>query len=309
MRARLHHPHDRLPARGSRLLVALGLTSAVFVVEVGVGLTANSLALVSDAGHILTDVFALGLAYLAIRRSVRPPDERHTFGYRRTGILAALANASMLIVIAVVIGFEAFSRIQHVQHVRGIPVVAAATLAVVVNLFIASSLYSDRSHDLNVRAAFMHVTGDIAASVAVIISGIVVALTQIYALDPLISLAIAGLIAVGAWRILTQTAGILMEGTPQGIDVARVDSAMREVPGVEDVHDLHVWSLSDGFRLLSAHVTIPDQSLSSASALVSDLRLVLSRRFQIQHSTIEVECDDCTVPVTRTITMHTAGQE
>lgn len=301
----MSHSHvDSRSEYDSRLLTALGLTVIILAVEAAVGFASNSLALISDAGHILTDVFALGLAWFALRRSRRPADERHTFGYRRSGILAALANSIILIIIAVVIGFEAFGRIEHAQSVNGLPVVFAAALAAVVNLCIARTLRPHSHGDVNVRAALLHVAGDIAASLAVVVSAVIILVTHAYVVDPILSWVIAGLIAVGAWRIVTQTTGILMEAAPPGVDLAEVSRAMHEVPGVEDVHDLHVWSLADGYSLLSAHLTIPDQTLSSASILMSDVRFLLAKRFNIGHTTIEIECANCSLPVVRPITMH-----
>jgi cobalt-zinc-cadmium efflux system protein len=292
---------------GSRLLVAFCLTVVILAVDAAVGFAANSLALLSDAGHILTDVFALGLAWLALKRSTRPADERNTYGYQRTGILAALANAVILIVIALFISVEAFGRVQHPQQVSGLPVILAALVALAVNTIIAYSLRSDGHENLNIRAALLHVIGDIGASVAVVVSGVIIVLTHAYVVDPILSWLIALLIAFGAWRIVSETVGILMEATPKDLDVAVIASAMREIPGVEGVHDLHVWALSDGLRLLSAHVQAPDQPLGSTAPLLADLRILLSRRFGIQHATIEVECEDCSLPTIRPITMQPDG--
>ncbi len=301
------HPHGEQGhgvGAESRLLFGVALTLLILVVQATVGYLADSLALLSDAGHVLTDVVALGLAWYALRRSARPPDEQNTFGYQRAGILAALANAVILVVIAFAIALEAYLRIRHPQHVDGMPVIAAALLAILANLLLAAWLRPASGENLNIRAALLHVGGDIAASAAVVISGVVIILTHRYLVDPIVSLIISGLITVGAWRIVVETLRILMEGTPRGIETAAVARAMREIPGVEDVHDLHIWSLSDGVRLLSAHVTAPDQSLASTATLLADIRLILAKRFGIRHSTIEIECDDCQTPVSRPITLE-----
>ncbi|HZT97936.1 MAG TPA: cation diffusion facilitator family transporter, partial [Chloroflexota bacterium] len=304
-----HHHHSVLTGdtAGIRLGAALGLTVIILVIEAFVGFRANSLALLSDAGHILTDVFALGLAWWALRRAGRPADEANTYGYQRVGILAALANAVVLVVIAVFLAFEAYGRLRHPQHVSGLPVILAAGAAIAVNTLIAAWLRTERGN-LNVRAALLHVAGDIAASIGVVVSGAVILVTHAYIVDPIVSWLIAALIAVGAWRIVSETVRILMEGTPRGVDVGEVARVMREVPGVEDVHDLHIWALSDGVRLLSAHVTAPEQSLSSTATLLADLRLILARRFGIGHSTIEIECLDCQLPVDRPITLHESSR-
>lgn len=301
----LTRSHEHVGSNGNQgLLVALLLTLLILCLEIALGIASNSLALLSDAGHMLTDVLAIGLAWLALVRSRRPANERYTFGYRRSSILAALANAILLIVIAMILAFEAFSRLQHVPSINGGVVVIGAGVAILINLFITASLGRSAHDNLNLRAVALHVWGDTAASVGVVIGGLIILFTHTYVVDPVLSFLIAALIAVGSWRLVSQTLGILMEATPQGLNVGEISRAMQEVPGVEEVHDLHVWTLSDGYRLLSAHVIVPDQSLSSASTLIEDLRLLLSKRFTIGHSTIEIECRDCTVPVTRPIRMQ-----
>lgn len=303
-----NHEHTHHMA-GRSLRTAFLLTVIILVVEAVAGFAANSLALLSDAGHILTDAFALALAWYAAHLATRPPTERNTFGYQRSGILAALANASLLLLIAVFIGIEAFVRLRHPQHVEGVPVVIAAALALLTNAYIAFALRRGSEDNLNIRAALLHVIGDMAASAGVIVSGAVILLWHTYAADPLLSLAIVLLIAYGAWQIVRDTTSILMESTPRGVDLERLQVAMMEVPGVEDVHDLHVWALSDGLRLLSAHVSVPDQSLADASNLLADLKLLLRRRFHIEHATIELECVDCSVPQRRPIQLHQRGSE
>lgn len=303
----MDHPHTHhaaAHAAGDRLRTAFLLTLAILGVEAVTGYLANSLALMSDAGHILTDAIALALAWFATRLSGRPPDERNTFGYQRSGILAALTNAAILLVIAAFVAFEAVTRLQHPQHVAGGLVIAAAALAIAVNGYIAGGLHHAGDENLNIRAALLHVVGDIAASLGVVVAGIIILIWHAYLVDPLLSLLIALLIAYGAWQIVRDTVTILMEGIPRGIDLDRVRTAMLEVPGVENVHDLHVWALSDGFRLLTAHVTVPEQTLSEAANLLADLKLMLRRRFHIEHATIEVECLDCRIPQRRPIQLH-----
>lgn len=303
----LHSHPDTQAAPEGRLRTALFLTLLILGVELIAGYLANSLALLSDAGHILTDAFALGLAWFATWMSSLPPDERNTFGYQRSSILAALVNAAILILIAGFVGVEAFVRLRHPQPVSGGLVVIAAIAAILVNSYIAIALHREGDLNLNVRAALIHVLGDIAASAGVILSGLVIIAWHAYFADALLSFFIAALIGYGAWQIVRDTILILMEGTPTGVELQRLRSAMLEVPGVLDVHDLHVWSLSDGFRLLSAHVRVPDQSLADTVHLVTDVKAVLHRRFHIEHATIEVECLDCRVPQPRPIHLEEAG--
>lgn len=297
------HDHEHVPT-GRKLRVAFTLTLVILAVEVAAGFRANSLALLSDAGHILTDAFALGLAWFATRLADRPPNERNTFGYQRSSILAALANAATLIVVAVVVTIEAVSRLPHPPAVQSGFVIGAALAALVVNAYIAQTLHGDGAGNVNVRAALLHVVGDIAASAGVILAGAIIAVWHWQIVDPLLSIAIAALIGYGAWRVLRDTLFILMEGIPRGVDLDAIRGAMLEVPGVQEVHDLHVWSLSDGFHLLSAHVLVPEQTLGDTANLLSDVKLLLHRRFHIDHATLEPECVDCSRPPRRPIRLY-----
>jgi cobalt-zinc-cadmium efflux system protein len=299
-----HAPHHHHHVAGDRLRTAFFLTLIILVVEVVAGFAAHSLALLADAGHILTDAFALGLAWFAARAAQSPPDERNTFGYQRSGILAALLNAAVLILIAGAALVGALFRLRSVVPVQGGLVLVAAGSALLVNLYIASGLRHERSSNLNIRAALLHVMSDAAASVAVMVGGALILMWHVYIVDPILTLGIAVLIALGAWQIARDTVGILMEGTPAGMNLDALQEAMREVPGVLDVHDLHVWALADGFGLLSAHVTVPEQSLADIADLLADLKLMLRNRFHIEHATIETECIDCRVVRRRPVTFH-----
>ncbi|MGH2441990.1 MAG: cation diffusion facilitator family transporter [Chloroflexota bacterium] len=288
----MHHHHTHA-VTGNLLRRAFFLTLIILAIEAVTGYFSNSLALLSDAGHILTDAFSLALAWFAARMATRPPNDRNTFGYMRTGILVALANAVTLIVVAGVIAIEAAFRIQHSQHVTATPVIVAALVAIGVNAYIAFGLRAERRENLNVRAAFLHIIGDLAASVGVVVAGVIILIWHAYLADPLLSLGIAMLIALGAWNIVRDTVTILMESTPRGIDLDRVRDAMLEIPGVEDVHDLHVWAVSDGMRMMSVHASVHDQPLADTAMLLDDVKMLLHRRFHIDHATIEVECVDC----------------
>jgi cobalt-zinc-cadmium efflux system protein len=281
--------------------MAFALTGVILVVEAVGGYLSGSLALLSDAGHILTDLAALGLAWFVTHLSVRPATEQHTFGYQRSRILAALANATVLLLVAVIVAVEAVTRLRHPHPVQGGLVIVAALLAIAVNGYIALVLHDHHQGDLNVRSALLHVVSDIGASAGVVIAGLFALTLHLYIVDPIVSLLIAALITYGAWQIIRDTVVILMEGAPRGLDLTDVRKAMLEVPGVEDVHDLHVWALSDGYRLLSAHITVPDQALADTSTLLSDIKFVLHQRFHIEHATIEPECLDCRVPPRRVI--------
>jgi cobalt-zinc-cadmium efflux system protein len=280
-------------SRGSVLKVALALTCVVLAVELTGGLISHSLALLSDAGHVLIDVFALGLAWFAVSQANRPADARRSYGYHRVSILAALANSLTLIVIVVAIAYEAIRRLAHPEPVQGGIVIVAALVGIAINGFVAFGLRGE-SHSLNVRAALLHVIGDIGASVGVVVAGVVILLTGWLYIDPLLSVGIAVLIAFGAWGIVRETVNLLMEGTPRDINLGAVMQEITNTELVTSSHDLHVWALSSDEMALSCHVVVGDCPLGDAEHVVRDLEQRLCERFDIGHTTIQVEsCHPC----------------
>jgi cobalt-zinc-cadmium efflux system protein len=278
---------------GGRLRLALGLTLVILVIELAGGLVSHSLALLSDAGHVLTDVFALGLAWFAVAQARRPADWRRSYGYHRVGVLAAFVNAITLIVIVLAIGVEAVRRLIAPAPVEGGIVIATALAAIAINTFVLLTLRSE-SHNLNLRAALLHVTGDLAAAAGVVVGGAVILLTGWTYIDPLLSLAIAALIAYGAVGIVRETSNLLMEGTPRGVDLAAITREITGTKLVTGVHDLHVWALSSDEVALSCHIVIDDTSLGNAEHVVRDLETRLCDQFSIGHTTIQVEsCHPC----------------
>ena len=279
--------------RSATLRWALVLTCVVLAVELAGGLLSHSLALLSDAGHVLTDVFALGLAWFAVAQANRPADKRRSYGYHRVSILAALVNSIVLIGIVIAIGYEALRRLANPEPVQGGIVIIAALLGIAINLYVAFGLRGD-SHNLNMRAALLHVTGDIGASIGVVLAGAVILLTGWLYIDPLLSIVIAVLIAYGAWRIVRETVNLLMEGTPRDIDLAAVTSEITGTKLITGMHDLHVWALSSDEMALSVHVVVDDCPLGEAEHVVRDLEQRLCDRFSIGHTTIQVEsCHPC----------------
>jgi cobalt-zinc-cadmium efflux system protein len=279
---------------GSALRQAFLLTAFILVVETGAGLLSHSLALLADAGHILTDVVALGLAWFAVLQAQRPADAQRTYGYHRVGILAAMANGATLIVIVAAITYEAARRFAHPEPVSGGLVIVSAAIAVGVNTFIALRLRGSE-RNLNVRAALLHVIGDLAASLGVIVAGIVILLTGWLYADAIVSLAITALIAVSAIRIVLDTMNVLLEGVPSGIDLEDVRRTVSEIAGVNSVHDLHVWSLSGEQIALSCHVVVAEELLAADSEhLVRKVEAAICGKFGIGHTTIQVEaCHPC----------------
>jgi len=277
---------------GARLRLALALTAIVLVVEVVGGLWAHSLALLSDAGHVVTDLVVLALSIFALRQVQRPASPRRTFGYQRVGILVALLNAVLLGAIVVWIVVEAVHRLQNPSAVRGGLMAAAAVLGLGISLVIARSL-QPMQRDLTVRSALMHIWGDAWASAGIIVAGLLIAVTGWLAVDPLLSLGIAALIAWSAWRVLSAAISILLESTPSDLRADTVVTAVKRVPGVRDLHDLHIWSLGAQSRAMSAHLLIDDQRVTQAQDILAEVREVLAHEFEIEHTTIQFESLVC----------------
>jgi cobalt-zinc-cadmium efflux system protein len=284
---------EQVNRRGATLKTALALTLVILVVEFAGGLISHSLALLSDAGHVLTDVFALGLAWFAVEQSKRPADQRRSYGYQRVSILAALVNSVSLIVIVIAIAYEALRRLASPEPVQGVVVIVTALVAIAINSFVIFGLRGQKK-SLNMRAASLHVAGDIGASVGVVLAGAVILLTGWLYIDPILSLGIAALIAIGAWRIVRETVNLLLEGTPTEIDVSAVTKEIKGTSQVVSLHDLHVWALSSEDMALSVHVVVDDCSLGDAEHVVRDLEGRLCDRFAIGHTTIQIEsCHPC----------------
>jgi cobalt-zinc-cadmium efflux system protein len=286
--------------RESRLRIALGLNLVIVVVQVVFGVVAHSLGLLADAGHNLTDVTAVVLSLLAVRWARRRPTGQRSFGHHRATILAAQANAAMILAATVLITYEAIHRILHPHRVSGGIVVMVALLSAAVNLGAAFALSEKddghgHGHDLNMRSAFLHMAGDAAASVGVALAGLIMLLTKgNYWLDPLVSIGVGVVIAYHAWKLLRSTNEVLLESTPAGLDLAELTAAINAVDGVEHVHDLHVWSLSSDIRALSAHVVLDGHpTLEEAQVVSSAIKRLIGPKFSIAHATLELECESC----------------
>jgi len=272
---------------------ALALTCVILAAELAGGVISHSLALLSDAGHVFTDVFALGLAWFAVEQARRPADRRRSYGYQRVSILAALVNSVALIVIVIAIAIEAVRRLANPEPVQGAVVIVAALVGIAINAYVVLGL-RDHGRNLNFRAALLHVTGDIGASAGVVVAGAVILLTGWLYIDPILSLGIAALIAFGAWRIVRETVNLLLEGTPPEINLADVATEIKATQHVTGMHDLHVWALSSEAMALSVHVVLEECPLGDAEHVVRDLESRLCDRFDIGHTTIQVEsCHPC----------------
>jgi cobalt-zinc-cadmium efflux system protein len=284
-------PRDHEGAR--RIVLALGLTGIVLAAELAGGIWTGSLALLSDAAHVFLDAFALGLSYAAIRLSGLPPDDRHTYGFHRLRVLAALANGLTLLIVTAAIFREAWGRLHHPEPVLAGPMLAVAVGGLVVNAIVALILRTHDHDDLNLRSAFLHVVGDALASLGVIAAGLVIVVTGWMPADPLAGVLVGLIILAGAVRLTGEAVHILVEGVPREFTAADVGAAMAQISGVLEVHDLHVWTLSPGFAALSGHVLLEDQALGQAQHVMNLLKWRLRKQFRIEHTTIQFECANC----------------
>jgi len=288
------HAHVHAPTNTSKLLrVALLLTFAYIIVTIVAGIKAHSLALLSEAGHNVSDFLALLLSWVAVYLGARPPTLTKTYGYHRAGVLAAFVNALTLIVVAGYIFVEAAHRLANpvVVHARTMMVVAAA--GVVMNGAITGMLHGS-SHDVNVRSAFIHMLGDTLSTASVILGGWAILWTGQYWIDPALSFAIGALILWSSYGIIRETLNILLEGTPKGVSMDLLAEAMKQVDGVHDVHDLHVWSIGSEMHALSCHIAIADIPPSASEAILRELKERLTQ-FRIQHTTIQFEHENCDI--------------
>ena len=297
--------------RTSRVLrFSLVVTAAYIVLLVFAGIRAHSLALLSEAGHNLSDFFALLLSLVAVYLHARPPSTTKTFGYHRAGVLAALVNAVSLVAVSFFIFYEAFRRLQNPEHVRAGMMIGVAAAGVVMNGVIALLLYR-AGRDVNIRSAFLHEIGDTLSTAAVIAGGWAIMATGQYWIDSVLSVGIGVLILWSGFGIVRETLNILLEGTPRGVKLEQVEAAMREIDGVNDVHDLHVWSIGSETRALSCHISIADIPPSASERILRDVRERLRDEFHIAHTTIQFEnviCEvahGCVIPVAEEAHQHT----
>jgi len=283
------HAHDHRSASRQALLVVLGLTLAFTVVEVAGGVLTGSLALLADAGHMVSDVFSIGLALVAVTLAQRPASPRRSFGFQRAEIIAAFVNGIALVLVSAWIVWEAIQRLDDPPEILGGWMLVVALAGLAVNATAAVILVRSGRQSLNVEAAFRHVIADLLGSAGVLVAALVILFTGWDLVDPLVSIAIAILIVASAWGVLRDSTAILMEQTPSGIDADAVARAIVEVPGVASVHDLHVWRITSGFDALSAHVLVGQGE--DCHALRRDVERAIAERFGITHTTLQVDHD------------------
>jgi len=289
------HAHTHGGEGASRVLkISLAVTMGYIVLLVVAGLRAHSLALLSEAGHNLSDFLALLLSLVAVYLQSRPPSTTKTYGYHRAGVLAALVNASSLVVVAFFIFYEAFRRLQHPEPVRPGVMISVAAAGVVMNGVIALLLYRSGG-DVNIRSALLHEIGDTLSTAAVMVGGWVIMETGQKWVDPALSVGIGAVILWSGFGIVRETLNILLEGTPRGMKLDRIESVMRAVEGVNDVHDLHVWSIGSETHALSCHIAIADIPPSVSERILRDVKDCLHHEFRIDHTTIQFEHAECEV--------------
>jgi cobalt-zinc-cadmium efflux system protein len=283
-----HHGHAHAPASfGKAFAVGVVLNAGFVVLEAIYGFFAHSLALVADAGHNLSDVFGLVLAWAATVWVRRPPTARHTYGWRRSSVLAAICNAGFLLISVGVIGWEAIRRLQNPAPVEARTMIWVSAAGIVVNTITALMFMAGRKGDLNVRAAFLHMASDAVISAGVVVAGVAIAFTGWLWLDPLVSLILVIVIVAGTWGLLRDSVNLALDAVPSGIDVPGIRGYLCDLPGVVDVHHLHVWGLSTNEAALTAHVVL--EGNIEDNALLDSINRELQERFGIGHATIQFE--------------------
>lgn len=284
------HSHSAAGASRKRLLIVLGLVVTYLVVEVVGSLLTNSLALLADAGHMLTDAVGVGLALLAIHFAAKPATAAKSFGYYRLEILAAVANAVLLFGVAAYILYEAYRRFAEPPDVLSLPMLAIAGIGLAVNLVSMRLLSAGAKTSLNMRGAYLEVLGDLLGSVAVLVAGVVILVTGWTAADPIASVVIALLILPRTWSLLREAVDVLLQATPKGVNLDEVRAHLLRGEGIVDAHDLHAWTLTSGMLVVSAHVVI--EPTANAAAVLDEVCRCLSDDFDMEHSTIQLETTD-----------------
>jgi cobalt-zinc-cadmium efflux system protein len=290
-----HNPqHAHKPSGKKRLTLAICIIGCWFLVELGGGIYANSLALLADAAHMLTDLAALGLSLFALNISARPATHEKTYGYMRVEILAALANGVFLILISLYIFYESYQRFLEPPEVKSVPMLVIASAGLLANLITAKLLFRSRKENLNLRGAFLHVLGDTLGSLGAVAAGIMMALWQWYLADPIVSIIVGGLILFGAWSLVKESVDVLLESTPRHLNISRILDDLGSMKGVISVHDLHVWSIASGTTAMSCHIVLG--SSEDAERALSESSHLMREKYGIEHTTLQVEFDNWQTP-------------
>lgn len=275
------------------LVVAIGVTAGIMLLEAVGGFIANSLALLSDAGHMLTDVLALGLSLIALQFTARPASSTKTYGFYRMEILAALVNGSSLLLICAFILFEAYKRFRVPEAVDTPSMLVVACIGLAANLAAASVMVSRSRQSLNLRGAYLHILGDALSSLGVIVGGVIIMFTGWQIVDPIISVLICVVILKGSVRLVRESVHILLEAVPKDLDLVEIQKGLRAIRGVKDLHDVHLWTISSGIYAMSAHVLVDDILMSRTGEILQEINRLLRSHYGIEHTTIQFECESC----------------
>ena len=283
----LGHHHHAPASFGRAFAIGIGLNTAYVIAEIVWGLTANSLALVADAGHNFSDVLSLGVAWLAASLTRRAPTDRYTYGLRGSSILAALSNAVLLLLVTGGVAWAAILRLLHPQPTEGVTMMAVAAGGVAVNAITAVMFMSGRKGDVNIRGAFLHMASDALVALGVVVAGGLILLTQWAWLDPVVSLVIGAIIVAGTWSLMRESLDLALQAVPTGVNREAVLDYLATLPGVSEVHDLHIWGMSTTETALTAHLVRPEAGVDDA--LLHRVCAELKARFAVHHSTLQIE--------------------
>jgi cobalt-zinc-cadmium efflux system protein len=288
-----HAHHSDLETNRKGLWIAIAVTGVVMVIEAIGGILANSLALFSDAGHMLTDIMSLLLSLVALQLATRTPSSTRTYGLYRMEILAALVNGTTLILISLYILYEAYQRFASSQVVNSRTMLFVATVGLIANGVAALAMSRANRENLNLKGAYLHILGDMLSSVGVIVGALIITFTHWYVVDPIISVLICLLIFRGAFGLVRDSVNILLEAVPRDVSLEEVERSLRSIAGVKDLHHLHLWTITSSIHALSAHVLVDDILMSRTGQILQEINRILKERYSISHTTIQFECQNC----------------
>jgi cobalt-zinc-cadmium efflux system protein len=287
------HNHSPSFSAGNKLKYSIFISVIILVAEVIGGLLSNSLALLSDAGHVLADIIALSLSWYGVRQAEKLSNSRMTFGYHRIGVIVAIVNAVTIFLIAAIILYEAYRRFQSPPEVKSGLMLGVAVVGLLANLLVTYWLSREQKGNINVRSAFWHAMGDALASVGVIAGGVIMLITGQRLVDPIVSVVISLIILLAAWSIFREGFRVILEASPRDVNVMEMIASIKQITGVNDVHDIHVWSISPELRAMNGHVTIDDTSLSQAAVIRAEIEKVVKEQYHVEHTTLQMECSGC----------------
>ena len=296
------HNHDRpLNLNGESfkteksLKFAFLLTLIILIIEFSGAVISKSMALYSESGHVLVDASSLLLAWFAQIQVRKSPSEKNTYGYHRIGILAALLNSLLLLILSLILIYESYLRLVHPEKINSGIMIIFPLISLFINAVIGIKIHKGIEHNLNLKSSFFHILGDSLVSLSIIAGGIIIYLTGYYYIDPIISLMISPLLALGAFSVINETINILLEGVPKEIDFTQVKEEILKTPGVKNVHDLHIWSMSKSFKLMSAHILVEPTVVKSSDicCIINNIQDVMEEKFKINHTVIQPELSAC----------------